>query len=248
MFPVMLQTFSAVKRSVSVALAALCLAGGCVHAESAPAETPTLTANDILRAVREGQASRHEALDGQLRNDEDGKVFPFRLVADGPLVRYQFSGTPPTTVQVRYNEENSELQESTGTATEKLTPANFDKKILGTDLAYEDLALRFFYWSKATLEGDDTVKLRKVWKLRLDAPNHRTQYSSVNLWVDKESSALMRAEAYDWQGKQIKRFEVISGQKIEGKWYLNQMRIESLDPASGRVRTRTYLEIKDVVN
>ncbi len=240
----MIRTLSSVGRSLALALGALIVAGSSIHAQSTPAETPALTANDILRAVREGQASRHESLDGQLRNDEDGKVFPFRLIADGPLVRYQFSGTPPTTVQVRYNEENSELLESTGTTTEKLTPANFDKKIMGTDLTYEDLALRFFYWSKATLEGDDTVKLRKVWKLRLNAPNHRTQYSSVNLWVDKESSALMRAEAYDWQGKQIKRFEVISGQKIEGKWYLKQMRVESLDPGTEHANSRTYLEIK----
>lgn len=208
------------------------------------ADAPEPTANDILHAVREGQASRHEAFDGQLRNDEDGKVFPFKLTADGPQVRYQFGGTPPTTVQVRYNEENSELQESSGNSTEKLTPANFDKKILGTDLAYEDLALRFVYWSKAKVTGEDTIKLRKTWKLLLDAPNHRTQYSSINLWVDKESGALMRAEAYDWQGRRIKRFEVVSGQKIEGKWYLKQMKIESLDPNSDHAHSRTYLEIK----
>ncbi len=240
----MIRTFFPARRLAALALVALCFAGGHVHAQSAPAESSALTADDILHAVREGQASRHESLDGQLRNDEDGKVFPFRLVADGPMVRYQFSGTPPTTVQVRYNEENSELQESTGITTDKLTPVNFDKKILGTTLTYEDLALRFFYWSKATMEGEDTVKLRKVWKLRLNAPNHRTQYSSVNLWVDKESSALMRAEAYDWQGQRIKRFEVVSGQKLDGKWYLKQMRVENLDPGTDHANSRTYLEIK----
>ena len=244
MFPKMLHPSFLPRRTLGITFAAFLLATINLHAEPPPAATPALTANDILQAVREGQASRHESLDGQLRNDEDGKTFPFRLVADGPLVRYQFTGTPPTVVQVRYNEENSELQESTGGTTEKLTPANFDKKILGTDLAYEDLALRFFYWSKATMEGEDTIKLRRCWKLRLNAPNHRSQYSSVNLWVDKESSALMRAEAYDWQGKQSKRFEVISGQKLAGKWYLKQMRVESLDPGTDHARSRTYLEIK----
>ena len=223
-------------------VAAWCFAVSGLQAQQG--DDPALTATDLLRAVREGQASRHEALDGQLRNDDDGKVFPFRLVADGPLVRYQFSGNPPTTVQVRYNEDNSELQESTGGTTEKLNPANFDKKILGTDLAYEDLALRFVYWSKATLLGKDSIRTRSAWKLRLDAPNHRTQYSSVNLWVDHDSSALLRADAYDWQGKQVKRFEVISGQKLDDKWYLKQMRIESLDPGGDHVRSRTYLEIK----
>ena len=211
------------------------------------AQTPeALTATDVLRAVREGQASRHEKLDGQLRNDADGKVFAFQLVADGPLVRYQFQGTPPTVVQVHYNEDNSQLEESTGGSSEKLTPANFDKKILATDLSYEDLALRFVYWSRATITGEDSIKTRAAWKLLLNAPTHRTEYSSVNLWVDKDSGALLRADAYDWQGKLIKRFEVISGQKIEGRWYLKQMRIESLDPADAKVRSRTYMEIKGV--
>ncbi len=238
----MTRTFFPWRSRRAILLAVLwVIAGPSVRATAA--EPPALTANDILHAVREGQGSRHEALDGQLRNDDD-QVFPFRLVADGPLVRYQFSGTPPTTVQVRYNEETSELQESSGRSTEKLNPANFDKKILGTDLAYEDLALRFVYWSKAKLTGEDTIKLRRAWTLLLDAPNHRTQYSSVNLWVDKESGALMRAEGYDWQGKRIKRFEVVSGQKIEGKWYLRQLKIESFDPGSDHAHSRTYLDIK----
>ena len=225
---------------ISSVFATLLVGGGTLSAQT-PAD---LTASDILRTVREAQGSRHETLDGQLRNDADGRTFPFRLAADGPLVRYQFQGKPPTLVQVRYNEESSDLQESVGDTTEKLTPANFDKKLLGTDLAYEDLALRFIYWSRASVTGEDRIKTRAAWKLMLSAPTHRTEYSSVNLWVDKESGALLQAEAYDWQGKLTKRFEVISGQKIDGKWYLKQMRIESLDPADASVRSRTYLEIR----
>ena len=237
----------ALRRSFHLAFAALLLAGTTLRADSGAPRQPTVS--DILQTVREAQGSRHEALDGQLRNDdEDGKVFPFRLFTDGPLVRYQFGEPSPTTVQVRYNEDGSDLQESTGRTTDKLTSANFDKKILGTDLTYEDLALRFVYWPKATLLGDDKIKLRPAWKIQLNAPNHRTEYSSVNLWVDKESKVLLRAEAYDWQGKQIKRFEVVSGQKLDdGKWYLKQMRIESLDPATNHERSRTYLEIKGLV-
>lgn len=206
-------------------------------------EPPKLSAADILHAVREGQGSRHETLNGKLRNDETGDTFPFRLVADGPLVTYQFTGKTPTTIQVRYNEDGSQLQESSGGATDKLTPANFDKKILGTDLAYEDLALRFVYWPKATLLGEEKVKLQNAYKLRVDAPNRRTEYSSVNLWVDHDSGALLRAEAYDWSGNLVKKFEVTAGQKLEGKWYLKEMRIENLDPKTGKPQSRSYLNI-----
>ena len=53
----------------------------------------------------------------------------------------------------------------------------------------------------------------------------------------------MRLEGYDREGKLAKRFEVVSAQKIEGRWFLKQMRIEDFVPGTGKVRTRTYLEI-----
>ena len=54
----------------------------------------------------------------------------------------------------------------------------------------------------------------------------------------------MRMEAYDRRGQLGKRFEVVSAQKIEGRWFLKQMRIETLQPGSAKIASRTYLEIK----
>ena len=45
------------------------------------------------------------------------------------------------------------------------------------------------------------------------------------------------------QGRLIRKFEVVSAQKIDGQWMLKQMRIESLNPESGKTLSRTYLEI-----
>ena len=211
-----------------------------------PAEPAALTAADILHAVREGQSSRHEALNGQLRDDSNDRVFPFRLVADGPLVRYEFAGKPPVIVQVQYKVGSSTLEES-GPDGGRMTPANFDKKILGTDLTFEDLSLRFIYWPQAAIEGEDrflTLGARAAWRLRLQSPSKSSQYSSVLLWVDKESGALLKAEGFDWQNKLSKRFTVTSGQPLEGKWYLKQMKIEGFDPGTEHARSRTYLEIK----
>ena len=59
-----------------------------------------------------------------------------------------------------------------------------------------------------------------------------------------EEPRLFFMEGYDSAGKLIKRFEVVSAQKIEDRWYLKQMRVEKKDPQSGRVMARTYLEIK----
>ena len=54
----------------------------------------------------------------------------------------------------------------------------------------------------------------------------------------------MRMEGYDWNGKLAKRFEVVSAQKIDNRWFLKQMRIEALEPGTKKVQSRTYLEIK----
>ena len=210
------------------------------------AQAQKLTAADILRTVRAAQGSRHDSLNGVLRDDIADLAFPFRLVADGPQVRYEFKGPPPTAVQVRYNEDGSELVESGPDGSGKLTPANFDKRILGTDVAYEDLALRFLYWTNATIEGDDTIITRSAWKIRLHAPNHRTQYSNVLVWVDKESGGILQVEGYDWNGKLLKRFKVVGVKPFAGKTYLGKMRIEGFDPGDGRSHSRTYLELNSV--
>lgn len=203
-----------------------------------------VNAVDILRTVREAQSTKRQTLNGQLRTDR-GTTLPFLLVSDGPRIQYRFQPpAPAATFQVRLNDENSQLEE-VGSG-ERLTPLNFDKTVLDTDLTYEDLALRFLYWSRARITDEETVKTRPAWKLRCDAPSRRSGYSSVNLWIDKESGALLKAEGYGWDGALRKRFDVVSAQKIEGAWYLKQMRIESMEPGGDKVRSRTYLEIKGV--
>lgn len=216
----------------------------CTSIAHSAEATVAVDAADILRTVREAQSVKRRTLEGQLRTDAGVKL-PFLLVSDGPRIQYRFQPpAPAATFQVQLNDENSQLQE-VGTG-EKLTPANFDKPVLSTDLTYEDLALRFLYWSRARIVDEDTVKTRRAWKIRADAPGKRSEYSSVNLWIDKESGALLKAEGFGWDGNLHKRFDVISAQKIEGAWYLKQMRIETLDPAGEKVRSRTYLEIKGV--
>ena len=96
----------------------------------------------------------------------------------------------------------------------------------------------------ARVLGEDNLRTRHCWKVQLRAPGRSAQYSNVILWIDQQGGALMRLEGYDWDLKLAKRFEVVSAQKIEGRWFLKQMRIEELDPATGKTRSRTYLEIK----
>jgi hypothetical protein len=202
---------------------------------------PPPSAKEILASVRLQQAQQQVDLQGQLRENE--KVIPFRLTQTGPVIRYTFS-SPDEALQLRLGENDSRLEEVTRGGVEKITPAQFDHKVRGTGVSYEDLALKFLYWQNARVTGDDTIRTRNCWKLELRAPSRQSQYSNVSLWVDKSGGALMRMESYDWNGQLARRFEVVSAQKIEGRWFLKQMRIEEIQPGTGKVQARTYLEIK----
>ena len=215
---------------ICVAFAAL-----SISAESPP------SAKEILNSVRMIESKQQLDLQGQLRQND--VVVPFRLVQNGPLIRYSFT-KPDEVLQLRLGENSSRLDVVTDAGTEKFAGSKLNEKIRGTSVTYEDLAFKFLYWPTARVLGEENVRTRKCWKLQLRAPSRESQYSNVLLWIDKASGALMRMEGYDWDAQLAKRFEVVSAQKIEGRWFLKQMRVEEFQPGTSHVQARTYLEIK----
>ncbi|MFZ3374877.1 MAG: outer membrane lipoprotein-sorting protein [Chthoniobacterales bacterium] len=202
---------------------------------------PVPSAQEILASVRMLETRQQMDLHGQLRDNET--VIPFRLIQTGPIIRYSFSN-PAEELQLRLGENSSRLDVVTDTGTETLAASKLDQKIRGTGITYEDLALKFLYWPNARVLGQETIRTRTSWKLQLRAPSRQSPYSNVLLWVDKTSGALMRLEGFDWNDQLAKRFEVVSAQKIDNRWFLKQMRIEELEPGTNKVQSRTYLEIK----
>ena len=201
---------------------------------------PTPTARDILESVRMRQVQQQIDLRGQLRQDEI--VVPFQLIQSGSVVRYIFSN-PDETLQLQLGETDSRLEEVSSEGVQKIRPAQFDKKIRGTGVTYEDLALKFLYWPNPQLLGTETITAGNCWKLELRPGPNQSQYSRVLLWIHQNSGALMRLEGYDAKGQLVKRFNVVSAQKIQDRWYLKQMRIETFEPGTNKVTSRTYLEI-----
>jgi hypothetical protein len=147
-------------------------------------------------------------------------------------------------LQLQLGEKESRLEEISSGGTETVRPAQFDRKIRGTDVTYEDLALKFLYWPDPKMLGPDTITTGNCWKLELRPGSERSQYSRVLLWIHQNSGALMRLEGYNAKGELVKRFNVVSAQKIEDRWFLKQMRIETFEPGTNHVTSRTYLEIK----
>ncbi len=230
------QLISRVLVSAWLISSALVLNGANVPAASSPP-----SAKQILASVRFQQSQQQIDLQGQLRQDEI--VVPFRLTQTGPVIRYSFSN-PNEALQLQLGEKDSRLEEITRSGIDKVSGPELDQKVRGTAITYEDLALKFLYWPNARVLGQENIRTRNCWKLQLQPASRDSQYSNVLLWVDQQGGALMRMEGYDANGKLSKRFEVVSAQKIEGRWFLKSMRIEQLQPETGKVQARTYLEIK----
>ncbi len=177
---------------------------------------PVPSAKEILSSVRMQQTQQQIDLEGQLRQNQ--VVIPFHLIQSGPIVRYIFSN-PDEALQLQLNENDSRLDQISGKGVEKIAPAEFDQKIRGTEVTYEDLALKFLYWPNADVIGQENIRSRNCWKLQLRPPSRQSQYSNVLLWIDKASGALMRLEGYDWNGQLAKRFE----EKVGAAGHLTQI-------------------------
>ncbi len=215
------------------------LAGWLLGLTSALADAPP-SPEQILERVRLTQSQQQLDFTGQLRSE--ATVIPFRITQTGPVIRYTFA-TPPVVLQLTLGAERSKLELVKLHSTEKFAASRLDEKIGGTGVTFGDLALSFLYWPDPEFLGADNVRTRACWKLRLHPPTKVGPYSGAILWVDQESGAIMRLEGYDWKNQLAKRFEVISAQKIEGRWFLKQMRIEELQPGTNKVQSRSYLEL-----
>ncbi len=197
--------------------------------------------NAILDQIRSAQAQISRPLSGRLR-PENGDPIPFQLQLKGTEFVYTFSN-PPETIRLQLNDNGAALTDQKSGGQQLISGSKLTESVRGTDISYEDLSLRFIYWRNAKFEGEQRVRTITCSIVLVQTDNRSSEYGTVRLWIAKDRGALIKAEGYNWQGKPVKRFEVISAQQIEGKTIFKQIRIEKLDPQTGKVLSRTYLEL-----
>ena len=122
-------------------------------------------AEAILRAARLNPAGQKISLRAQLRTGSTN--MPFEIVVD-EAIRYRFEN-PDQELILELREDSSSLFERVGGKTASVKPARYDDPVRGTGITYEDLFLRFLYWKRPRLLGEDTIRSRKAWKIELQA-------------------------------------------------------------------------------
>lgn len=196
-------------------------------------------ANAILQGARLSatltQLDKSEPLNGNL--SKNGKKSPIALFLDGKNIQFQFNENNTWRIfHMRLSDEKYDLFEMINGKTQDFPSEKLTQPIADTDLTYEDLALRFFYWPNPKLEGQEDVGGQPCYKLRIDKPKGSPgKYEVVYVWVHTKFGAFMKITGHDKNGGKVKEFQVEDVMKIaDNVWTLRKMQVATCDPANGR--------------
>ena len=193
---------------------------------------------ELLEVARMASTQQQASVRGRLRSG--AAAAPFTLQVDFGKLRFAFE-KPERVYEVRLGEDSSGVYDAKGRS---LSRGMQEPVAEGAPVTVEDLSLGFLYWPDARLLGADNVRGRGAWKIELRPGRRGSEFAVVRVWLDRASGALLRIEGFDWEGRLLRRFEVVSGQRIDGRWMLKQMRIETFAPDNAtRPVGRSYLEI-----
>lgn len=225
-----------IRRSFVASLLAFLLA-------SAGASAQAPNAKQIMERARIATTLQQIKLEGNL--NKDGKETRIALFIVGDNIQFQFfQNNEWRPFHMRLKDDRYDLFEMVGGKTLIFPQEKLVQPIAGSDLTYEDLAFRFFYWPNPVLEGTESVKGQDCYKIRLNNPSKSGRYAVVYVWVHTQQGAFMRIRGHDKAGNLLKEFSVEKLMNIGPKEYtLRQMNVESY--ANGRVSGRTYVEFEE---
>jgi hypothetical protein len=194
----------------------------------------------IIRQARIAAGLQHSDLHGVIRKGR--KKTDVSLFLHGKNIQFALRGGA-LRFHMRLRDDRCELLELVNNKTRRFPASKLVAPIEGTDLTYEDLSLRFFYWPHPKLEGSERVNGSDCWKIRLDNPGRDGNFGVVYVWVNKKYGAFMRIRGHDRKGRLLKQFEVEEVMKIgKGVYTIRKMKIDSVNPATGRVAGSTWIE------
>ena len=111
---------------------------------------------------------------------------------------------------------------------ETVAPADAGIPLAGSDFSLAELGLEFLHWPEQR-ELKDEMRLGQPCYVLESSNPHGREIVRVRSDIDKESGGVLIAEAYDAQGKMVKRFSLhgSSFKKINGHWQLEKMDISN---------------------
>ena len=169
-----------------------------------------------------------QGLEGHLSHN--GKKTPITIFLKGKNIQFQFYENKKWhAFHLRLDEDQYLIYEMVNGEQKNFPREKLTEAIAGTDLTYEDLALRFFYWSNPQLKGIEKVGTEPTFKLRLNKPSEAAgDYFAVYVWVHTKFGAFMKIHGHAQNGNLLKEFLVEDIMKVsDNVWTLRKMQISS---------------------
>ena len=199
------------------------------------------SAEELLREARLRPTTHPVMLAAEIRGADEPLPLTFKIGKG--QIEYQLHD-PEETILLKLGETNSSLSETKKGNSTLVTSEKRYQEIRNTGVTYDDLSLGFLYWPHPHLTGSQQLRGTKASIIELIPPSDdQGPYGSARIWIDQNSGAPLRMEGFDKNRNLLKRFEVISAQKINDLWTLKEMRIETFDPTTHAVIQRRYLTI-----
>ena len=204
-------------------------------------------ADDLLRTARYVATLNDTNLKGTLQKSGIKGQVPIELfLLEGQGIEFQvYDGKQWNKFQLKLTDDEYDLYEGIGDSIKRFDKSKVTQPVMGTDLTYEDLAMAFLYWPGGQTLGEESLGFGKdAWKVRLVNPKAAGNYKTVDVWVHKDSGALMQINGYRADGKCVKVFKVTEIMKVgKGEYSIKTMKVQSYGE-DGRTTGITSLEFK----
>ncbi len=222
------------------------LGGGSANAQEAQPD-----AVQLMKQVRQAATLQEDKeVPGQIRRR--GVKIPFTMELKGGVISFRYElNNVKERFDLKFKEKGQEIIFYTGNKSAKLSVDKYAQPIAETDVAYEDLSLRYLYWPNPEIVKDDdasVVKGRECWIVLIKNPNPKVgQYAWVRLWIDKENGAMWQLDGINAKGELAKRFLMDSVMKLkDGSWFFKRMKVEKRDPQNARrTISVSYIDMED---
>jgi hypothetical protein len=114
------------------------------------------------------------------------------------------------------------------TGTSVAAPVQLTQPFAGSDFWLLDLGLEFFHWPQQRAIRAEMSRSRPCRVLEsLNPAPVPGGYARVLSWIDNETGGILQAEAYDRQGRLLKKFKLGKIQKVEDQWQVRDMSIRN---------------------
>lgn len=169
---------------------------------------------------------------------------PITLLTGQREMTYLMGGAEPD-VRVQFSSDGARVQSRADEKSpwREMPRSVWDRPLLASDITPRDLALDFLAWPGARVIGRGNAKTLPAFILEADSPEKDSTIRSVRYWISTEHFVLVQAEAYDANGRVVKRFDVNGVQRFGEFWTIKELRVANMVPGRNISRSRTFIEI-----